>query len=169
MATYKIIGARNDENGKLNEFLLDSGNWISLNEAIEFSSRNELEAVVIKSAKSPTYLRSKPDSTKDNNFDKLAKLYEPYLLFNGFELCWMENEQKIDCWQARSGREGYQSPVYQSLVDKGPIPEGEWYVRQDRYQRKPPVGADWIEDLKNSLGGGACLVVKKLGVEIEFG
>ena len=154
MAKIKIIGARKNKEGNLNEFLLNNGNWVSLSKAIILANNGEIDAVVVKSDNSNSYLRSKPDSTKANNFDRLAELYKPHLTFNGYEFCWLENSKKIECWPARSGAEGYQSAAYQSLEDKGPIPEGEWYVRQNRYQSKPPVGADWIEDLKNSIGRG---------------
>jgi len=154
MAKYEIRGAKRNAKGELNEFLLNDGSWILLEQAIVLTENDKIDAVVVKSSKSKKYLRSKPDAAKANNFDRLARLYKPYLHFNNFELCWMENKQKVECWTARSGKEGYQSPAYQSKKDKGPIPEGEWYVRQDRYQRKPPIGANWIEDLKNTLGGG---------------
>lgn len=154
MAKNIITGARKDKQGNLNSFLLDNGNWISLNQAISLANSGEIDAVVVKAGKSDFYLRSKPDSTKSNNFERLAELYKPSLSFNGYELCWVENSKNIECWAARSGAEGYQSASYQSLKDKGPIPEGEWFVRQNRYQSKPPIGADWIEDLKNSMGMG---------------
>ena len=155
MTKIKIVGARKNKEGILNEFLLNNGNWVSLSKAITLANKGEIDAVVVKSDNSKSYIRSKPDSTKANNFERLAEKFKPYLTFNGYELCWLENSQKMECWSGRSGADGYQSAAYQSLEDKGPIPEGEWYVRQNRYQSKPPVGADWIEDLKNSIGRGS--------------
>ena len=37
--------------------------------------------------------------------------------------------------KAVSGRPGYQSPEYQHLKDKGPLPEGRYGVNQDQYQK----------------------------------
>lgn len=98
MAKIKIVGARKNIGGNLNEFLLNDGNWISLKKAIILANNGEIDAVVVKSNNSNSYLRSKPDSTKTNNFESLAESYKPYLTFNGDELCWLENSQKIDCW-----------------------------------------------------------------------
>ncbi|MGK5092123.1 DUF3892 domain-containing protein [Deltaproteobacteria bacterium TL4] len=152
--TKKIIGARRGRSGEIEEFLIEETGWISKEKAIFLAEQREINAVVIQPQNEKPYLRSRPDDTQSNNFSALADLYEPYLLFNGRELCWMENKKAVDCWPATSGADGYTSSAYQSLKDKGPILEGEWYVRQDRYQSKPPRGADWIQDLLELIGQG---------------
>lgn len=60
---------------------------------------------------------------------------KPYLTFNGHKLCWVGRPYNGKCWNGVSGADGYQKPEHQSIRDKGPIPEGRWRVRQDRYQR----------------------------------
>ncbi|MGQ0528077.1 MAG: L,D-transpeptidase [Alphaproteobacteria bacterium] len=62
------------------------------------------------------------------------KADEEYLEFDGTELRHKRNDIVVDKWRGISGRPGYQTPEYQNQKDKGPIPEGEWVVKQSRYQ-----------------------------------
>ena len=43
-------------------------------------------------------------------------------------------------WDAVSGAKGYQSPKYQSVKDKGTIPEGTYVARQSELQHITPYG-----------------------------
>lgn len=150
----KIIGARYSQSGDIEEFLVEEEGWVSKKEVISLAEQGRIDAVVVKPKNRKPHLRSRPDEIKSNNFSELAELYKPYLLFNGIELCWIENEKSVDCWSAASGVPAYSSPAFQSVKDKGPIPEEKWHVRQDRYQSKPPRGVDWIQDFKEQFGGG---------------
>jgi len=59
----------------------------------------------------------------------------PHLTFDGRQLCWVGQPFNGKCWAGVSGAIGYQDKKFQSLRDKGPLPEGRWRVRQDRHQR----------------------------------
>lgn len=76
----------------------------------------------------------------------------PYLEFNGKELSWYDNGQRYRSWPAMSGNKNYQSPEYQNVANNGPIPEGNWKVRQDRFQRFDDLSS-W-DKTKSTLGGG---------------
>ncbi|WP_161937762.1 tlde1 domain-containing protein [Aquitalea pelogenes] len=54
------------------------------------------------------------------------------LLFDGEILFWQEAGQERK-WTAYSGREGYWSPKFQNLRDKGPIPEGSYLLKQSEF------------------------------------
>lgn len=76
------------------------------------------------------------------------------LLFDGATLVWRSaSADRIDrtAWSAVSGRPGYQTKEHQNLVDKGPLPEGCWHVKQSRYQKMQRTA---LEVLKNEFGGG---------------
>lgn len=64
-----------------------------------------------------------------------SHIMAPYLDFDGRKLCWMGRREPRACWAAVSGAPGFQSKEFQAVKDKGPLPEGKWRVRQDRYQR----------------------------------
>ena len=57
-----------------------------------------------------------------------------YLSFDGRELKLYRNGEKIKSWEAMSGQAEYQCDEYQSVADKGPLPEGEWLVKQSNHQ-----------------------------------
>ncbi len=57
-----------------------------------------------------------------------------YLDFNGRELRWHQNNEVTNLWKAMSGQPNYQCKEYDSLKDKGPLPEGKWLVRQSQHQ-----------------------------------
>ena len=57
------------------------------------------------------------------------------LNFNGKKLRLMAGDKELESWNAVSGKDGYQSPEYQNLKNTGPIPEGNYDVRQDNYSK----------------------------------
>ena len=57
-----------------------------------------------------------------------------YLSFDGRELKLYRNGEKIKSWEAMSGQAEYQCDEYQSVADKGPLPGGEWLVKQSNHQ-----------------------------------
>ena len=57
-----------------------------------------------------------------------------YLIFNGRELSLHRNGEKIKSWPAMSGHPEYQCDNYQDVFNKGPLPEGEWLVKQSNIQ-----------------------------------
>jgi hypothetical protein len=76
------------------------------------------------------------------------------LEFDGKELKAMENGKVVQSWSAVSGRPGFQSPEYQGEKNKGPIPEGDWVLRQGGHQKIPHGGvSEWYERTKNWRGG----------------
>ncbi len=58
-----------------------------------------------------------------------------YMKFDGSNLGLYNNEWKYDSLNAQSGYDGYQSRVYQNVMNKGPIPEGTYYANQDQRQK----------------------------------
>lgn len=71
------------------------------------------------------------------------------LRFDGEKLTWESPTGEIlQQWDAVSGARGFQSSEHQSVRSKGPIPEGEYSLKQNRYQTiddlpywKRPFGA----------------------------
>ena len=64
-----------------------------------------------------------------------ARLFNDELRFDGRRLRWVDDHGQVTAeWDAASGREGYQDPEYQALVDKGPIPEGQYVAKQGELQ-----------------------------------
>ena len=57
-----------------------------------------------------------------------------YAVFDGKKFTLYENDKPIMSWDAVSGAKGYQSPKYQSVKDKGTIPEGTYVARQEKLQ-----------------------------------
>ncbi|TAN62966.1 MAG: hypothetical protein EPN20_10370 [Magnetospirillum sp.] len=56
------------------------------------------------------------------------------LEFDGKAVRAMDQGKVIRSWAAVSGNSGFQAPEFQGLKFKGPLPEGDWQLRQDRYQ-----------------------------------
>ncbi|CCG40686.1 L,D-transpeptidase family protein [Magnetospirillum molischianum] len=61
--------------------------------------------------------------------------------FDGKEFKAVENGKVIKNWPAVLGRPGYQGAEHQGDKDNGPLPEGEWVLRQDNYQKIGPRDA----------------------------
>ena len=76
-----------------------------------------------------------------------------YLDFNGQELRWHQNNEVTNSWKAMSGKPDYQCKEYDSVKDKGPLPEGKWLVRQSQHQNYDQTQTVW-DKLKNNLGKG---------------
>lgn len=75
----------------------------------------------------------------------------PYLTFDGSRLCWMNGDGSVDqCWSSVSGRPGHQNASEQSVVDRGPLPEGNWNVRQTELQAIGSRGT--LESIVAELG-----------------
>ncbi len=55
-------------------------------------------------------------------------------VFDGKTLSIYENNKPIMSWDAVSGNKGYQTPEFQSMKDKGTIPEGTYVARQQSLQ-----------------------------------
>ena len=53
-------------------------------------------------------------------------------LFDGNNISLLKDGGVVKSWKAVSGKDGYQSPEFQNVKGKGPIPEGEYDVRQGR-------------------------------------
>lgn len=72
------------------------------------------------------------------------------LYFNGKQLTYEKDGSARLFWHAESGRRGYQSKQYQHTPYVGPIPEGRYEVRQDRFQSfdEKPKQFRGIEDVK---------------------
>ena len=91
-------------------------------------------------------------------FNDLAPEHQPSansdrLVFNGEKLQWLDkNGNVIHEWAAVSGREGFQDSDSQMLEDKGPLPEGNWVVKQDRLQIREQSA--W-QEFKSKFGGSA--------------
>lgn len=94
----------------------------------------------------------------------LSKMHEvqkgdyAYLTFDGKELAFYKNGEKIKSWEAMSGQPEYQCDKYQDVAAKGPIPEGEWLVKQKNHQ-------NFYKDqsLASMAGGVISSDYKKLG------
>ncbi len=54
--------------------------------------------------------------------------------FNGKELSWYEDDNRVASWKGMSGKPDYQCKEYDSIKNKGPLPEGKWLVRQAQHQ-----------------------------------
>jgi hypothetical protein len=83
-----------------------------------------------------------------------------YLRFNGKKLRWHAGDGTVKAeWNGVSGASGFQSREYQTVKDKGPLPEGAWNLAQKDHQE--------IDTLNNMLGMASpiseLLVNKKLG------
>ena len=57
-----------------------------------------------------------------------------YMNFDGQNLGLYNNKGLVDSLDAQSGRDDYQSSIYQNVVNKGPIPEGTYYANQNQRQ-----------------------------------
>lgn len=102
----------------------------------------------------PALKRLSDDARREVNKRDMGQ--KPYLVFDGQKLCWHGKPHNGTCWKAVSGSEGYQDAKYQSLKNKGPLPEGVWRVRQSEHQSmtneplweqlfyKLPVPREWL-------------------------
>ena len=74
------------------------------------------------------------------------------LEFDGHEVRAIEDGKIIRRWPAVSGRPGFQGPEHQGEENKGPIPEGDWVLRQSERQDIKDI-SPW-ERTKSAFGRG---------------
>ncbi len=89
-------------------------------------------------------LREREEKIRQTAQNDVKSMYDPYLNddeeisnrleFDGENLTWFENNQPIWEKKAMSGRDGYQCQEFQNVKDKGPIPKGNWMVKQKDLQ-----------------------------------
>ena len=82
-------------------------------------------------------------------------------VFDGKKFTLYENDKPIMSWDAVSGNKGYQTPEFQSMKDKGTIPEGTYVARQSGLQHY-----DDYSFVKNSQTGKEA---PQIGGGIEYG
>ena len=75
-----------------------------------------------------------------------------YAVFDGKKFTLYENDKPIISWDAVSGAKGYQSPEYQSVKDKGTIPEGTYVARQSGLQFYKDIS--WSDRQRSAIGLG---------------
>ena len=88
-----------------------------------------------------------PEALRDVTGDKYAqdmtydgkklRLYEPQRTSEAYMT---RNRPLLAEYDAASGRPGYQSPEFQSLANKGPVPSGDYLVRQSDLQLRVDAG-----------------------------
>ena len=103
-------------------------------------------------------LEKKSESQPDNEINK-PTFEKPvnvkpgqYAVFDGKKFTLYENDKPIMSWSAVSGAKGYQSPKYQSVKDKGTIPEGTYVARQSELQFYKDI--TWDNRLRSAVGFG---------------
>lgn len=85
----------------------------------------------------------------------------PYLEFDGENLKWMENGRIKNSWRGMSGHPEYQNRKYQSLPLEGPLPEGNYLIKQNNYQEFDDLTP--FEKTTSTLGGLSRLFGYPLG------
>jgi len=76
---------------------------------------------------------------------------EESLEFDGENLTWYADNQPVWQKKAMSGRNGYQCRKFQNIKNNGPIPEGDWMVKQDNLQNYDDLS---LSDKSLNLIGG---------------
>ncbi len=111
------------------------GHWteVKINQELEKKERN-------KSIENATF--EKPVNVKPGQ----------YAVFDGKKFTLYENDKPIMSWDAVSGTQGYQTPEYQSVKDKGTIPEGTYVARQSELQFYKDI--TWDNRLRSAVGFG---------------
>ena len=67
------------------------------------------------------------------NIENLKNDPNCYMTFDGQNLN-LYNNGLVDSLDAQSGHDDFQSSIYQSVKNKGPLPEGTYYANQDQRQ-----------------------------------
>lgn len=83
------------------------------------------------------------------NIEDLKNNLNCYMTFDGQNLN-LYNNGLVDSLNAQSGRDDFQSSIYQSVKDKGPLPEGVYYANQN--QRQNLTLENIFLKLRNKLG-----------------
>lgn len=74
------------------------------------------------------------------------------LIFDGNKLSLVKNGSEVKYWQAMSGRKGFNTPEYQRIKNKGPLPEGAYDLRRSQVQNYDDSSA--MDRVKGLFGGG---------------
>ena len=111
---------------------------------LEKDSQNQPQTFGLENNNSTQWVLDDTPLTQNN---------DAYLDFNGRELRWHQNNEVTNSWKAMSGKPDYQCKEYDSVKDKGPLPEGKWLVRQSQHQNYDQTQTVW-DKLKNNLGKG---------------
>lgn len=111
-------------------------------------TKAEIQAVTMEMAKTDA---ARADSFYQHMNRALPQLFGAQATFNPHPSVTLEFDGKsvkaldqgkvIRTWSAVSGAKGFQTPDFQGLKFKGPLPEGDWQLRQDRYQHIDLRGA----------------------------
>ncbi len=80
-----------------------------------------------------TLLNENVDMSVD---EKQTKRPDDSLFFDGQKLRWYRDNQLYREWDAMAGQAAYQARQYQNKVDGGPLPYGDYNVRQDKLQHR---------------------------------
>jgi len=68
------------------------------------------------------------------------------LFFDGQKLRWYRDNQLYREWDAMAGKKAYQARKYQNMANGGPLPYGDYDVRQDNLQHRPKSIFDSINN-----------------------
>ena len=82
------------------------------------------------------------EKPKSEKTDQIAES-NCVMTFDGQNLGLFKNGRLQDHLDGQSGQDGFQSSGYQNVKDKGPIPEGRYYVNQKERQTITPWDAGW--------------------------
>ena len=114
--------------------------WVE--EIVLDKNGKKIGSKVYKGQKPEKKSESQPDNEINKpTFEKPVNVKPgQYAVFDGKKFTLYENDKPIMSWDAVSGAKGYQSPKYQSVKDKGTIPEGTYVARQSELQHITPYG-----------------------------
>lgn len=68
---YQIIHVQKNKNGTIDTYDVDPIGWVSKEECIKLAKLEKLDVVVCTTQSGKVYLRSRPDSSVEDNFDNL--------------------------------------------------------------------------------------------------
>ncbi len=126
--------------------------WV---EEIELDKNGKkIDSKVYKGQKPENKSERQPDNRiSQPTFEKPVNVKPgQYAVFDGKKFTLYENDKPIMSWDAVSGAKGYQSPKYQSVKDKGTIPEGTYVARQSELQFYKDI--TWDNRLRSAVGFG---------------
>ncbi|MBQ7289429.1 MAG: DUF2778 domain-containing protein [Alphaproteobacteria bacterium] len=126
--------------------------WV---EEIELDKNGKkIDSKVYKGQKPENKSERQPDNRiSQPTFEKPVNVKPgQYAVFDGKKFTLYENDKPIMSWDAVSGAKGYQNPEYQSVKDKGSIPEGTYVARQSELQFYKDI--TWDNRLRSAVGFG---------------
>jgi hypothetical protein len=68
----KITGVQKDKRGRILEYFVKEIGWLTKKRAIQLAERGEIDVVVVRRG-GAKYLRSRPDTSQENNLSNIAK------------------------------------------------------------------------------------------------